>query len=89
MFAVQNFDPAEDILDFGSLSASDVTIEEAVRRSSDHGREQWRSRYLLEGLQAEDLSIANLTAANWNAVITDTGGIADQLAALGNADLLM
>jgi len=89
VFAVQNFNPAEDILHFGSLSASDVTLEETggdllitVENNGGHG-------YLLEGLQAEDLSIANLTAANWNSVVTDSGGIADQLASLGNADLLM
>lgn len=89
MFAIQNFDPAEDILDFGTLGASDIQIEEAgsdlliaVQNNGGHG-------YLLQNLQAEDLSIANLTAANWNPVVTDAGGIADQLEALGNGDLLL
>jgi hypothetical protein len=89
MFAIQNFDPSEDILDFGSLSVSDVLIEEVgadllitVQDNGGHG-------YLFENLQAEDLSISNLMAADWNTVIMDNGGIAEQLQALGNADLLL
>ena len=89
MFAVQNFDPSEDILDFGSLSASDIQIEEmgsdlliTVLNNGGHG-------YLFEDLQAEDLSLANLSAAGWNNIVLDNGGIAAQLEALGNADLLM
>jgi len=89
VFAVRNFNPSEDILDFGSLSASDIEIKEtgsdlliAVRNNGGHG-------YLLEDLQAEDLTIASLTAAGWNAVVTGDGGIADQLQALGSGDMLM
>ena len=45
--------------------------------------------YVLEGVQAEDLSLANLTAAEWNTVVADAGGVADQLRALGNTDFLL
>ena len=45
--------------------------------------------YLVQDLQAEDLSLANLTAAQWNSVISETGGIAEQLQGLGNIDLLI
>jgi hypothetical protein len=87
-FAVKAFNPAEDSINFNGLSASDVLIEEvgadlriSVANNGGHS-------YLLEGLQAEDLAIANLAAADWNSVITDAGGVGDQLEALGNTDLL-
>lgn len=86
MVTVDDFDPSEDRLDFGGLPGADVLIEEVgpdlrITVKNNGGR-----AYLLRDVQAEDLSLANLTAAHWNPVVTQTGGIADQLRALGAAN---
>ena len=45
--------------------------------------------YVLEGIQAEDLTAANLTTPDWNGVLHDENGVFDQLAALGNQGLYL
>lgn len=87
-FAVKAFNPAEDSLNFTGLPASDVRIEEVGADLKITVENNGGHSLLLEGLQAEDLSIANLAAADWNQVVTDTGGVLDQLEALGNNDVL-
>jgi len=86
---VAGFNPQEDILDFGSLGQENVQISEdgldlviSVLNNGGHA-------YRVEGVQAEDLSLENLEAASWNGVVNVTGGIADQLADLGNPNLIV
>jgi len=85
---VAGFNPLEDVLDFGSLGEGDLQISEdggdlivSVLNNGGHA-------YRIEGVQADDLSLENLEAASWNGVVSVTGGIADQLAGLGNQDLI-
>ncbi|WP_421984118.1 hypothetical protein [Roseibium sp.] len=87
-FAVKAFNPAEDSLNFSSLGASDISISEVADGLQITVENNGGHSLLLEGVQAEDLSLANLTAAGWNTVVTDPGGVADQLESLGNTDLL-
>ncbi len=82
--SIANFDPSEDSFDFGALSAELVSISEqggdlviGVENNGGH-------RYLVEGIQAEDLSQAKVSAPDWNSVLTAPGGVYDQLTALGN-----
>ncbi len=86
---VPDFDPGEDILDFGALAPEDVLITEqgadlviAVLNNGGHS-------YTLEDLQAEDLSRANLQAATWNGVIDAPGGVVEQLALMGYDDMAL
>ncbi|WP_299473499.1 hypothetical protein [uncultured Roseibium sp.] len=88
-FAVKAFNPAEDVINFSSLSASDVVIEETGSDLKISVNNNGGHAYVLEGIQAEDLSIANLTAANWNSVISEAGGVTEQLESLGAADQLI
>ncbi|WP_306142981.1 hypothetical protein [Roseibium sp. MMSF_3412] len=87
-FAVKAFNPAEDSLNFSSLGASDVSLKETTEGLHITVENNGGHSLLLEGVQAEDLSAANLTAADWNTVVTDPGGVADQLESLGNSELL-
>lgn len=87
-FAVKAFNPAEDSLNFSSLGASDISIKELSEGLQITVENNGGHSLLLEGVQAEDLSLSNLRAAGWNTVITDAGGVADQLESLGNSDLI-
>lgn len=87
-FAVKAFNPQEDVIHFRGLSASDVKIREVGSNLEVTVANNGGHRYVFEGLQAEDLSLANLTAAKWNPVVTEVGGVAEQLEALGNSDVL-
>ncbi len=84
---IQDFDPSEDVLDFGSLPTSLVSVAEIdadlVFTIANNGGHQ----YVLSGVQAEDLTMDNLTAPDWNGVLTDQGGVLDQLSALGFVDI--
>ena len=80
---VDDFNPAEDRIDFGSLPGADVLIEEVGSDLRITIKNNGGSGYLLRGVRAEDLSIENVTAAEWNPVLTQNGGIGDQLRALG------
>jgi hypothetical protein len=81
---VAGFDPKEDVIDFGSLPGSDVLIEETGEGLKISVNNSGGSGYLLQGVSAADLSVPdNVTAAFGNPVITEPGGIADQLRKLG------
>jgi len=84
---IADFDPSEDVFDFGSLPPQDISVTEVegdllfeVLRNGGH-------TYVVRDIQAEDLSADNLAAPGWNGVLDDPGGIFDQLAALGNQDI--
>ena len=86
---ITNFDPASDVLNFGHVAPSQIGITEQgddlVIEVLDNGGH----RYVLENVQAEDLSAANLAAGNYSDALDGHGGVIDQLTALGNDDWLM
>lgn len=84
---IADFDPSEDVFDFGSLPPQDISVTEVegdllfeVLRNGGH-------TYVVRDVQAEDLNADNLAAPGWNGVLEDPGGIFDQLTALGNQDI--
>ncbi|MGH1349747.1 MAG: glycoside hydrolase family 18 protein [Methyloligellaceae bacterium] len=84
------FDPAMDVLDFTNLPAKSVSIEESgddlLITVIDNGEHS----YLFKGLQAEDLTIDNITATSWNhSVIGSDKGVAEQLSDLGALDMIV
>jgi len=84
---IDGFDLSKGRLDFGSLPAADVLIEDTADGLKVTVKNNGGSGYLLRGVRATDLSIsANTTAATWNPVLTQEGGVGDQLRALGSHD---
>lgn len=82
---VSGFAPSEDVLDFGSLSASGVGLSEAGADLHIEVLGNGGHTYVIEDVRAEDLTLENLAAASWNdAVLDDPGGVIDQLQSLGN-----
>ncbi len=80
---IDDFDPAADVIDFGHLAPSQIGITEngddlVIEVLNNGGR-----RYVLEDVQAEDLTADNLTAAAYNNVLDGSGGVVDQLTELG------
>jgi hypothetical protein len=85
---VSGFSPSEDVLDFGALSAKGVQISEANGDLLIEVVGNGGHTYVIENVQAEDLTLANLSAPSWNdGVLDDHGGVVDQLIALGYDDI--
>jgi len=82
---VSNFSPSEDVLDFGTLSAGSVDLSEVDGDLHIEVLGNGGHTYVIENVQAEDLMLANLAAADWNeAVLEDPNGVIEQLGILGN-----
>jgi len=86
---IKGFDPDNDVLDFGNLSPSWIGISEEDGALVIEILNNGGHKYVLEDIQAEDLSSANLTAASYNNVVDANGGVIDQLTLLGYDDPLM
>jgi len=86
---ISDFAPVEDILDFGALPAALISISEVDNDLVFEVLNNGGHAYVLEGVQAEDLSAANFTAADWNTVLESPNGVFDQLVMLGNQDILL
>ena len=80
---IEGFDPDNDVLDFGNLSPSWIGITEEGGALVIEILNNGGHKYVLEDVQAEDLSSANLTAAAYNNVVDANGGVIDQLTLLG------
>lgn len=85
---ISGFAASEDVLDFGSLSAGIVSVSELDGDLLFEVLGNGGHVYIVEDVQAEDLTAANLTAPNWSGVLTDSNGVFAQLTALGADDLL-
>lgn len=83
---IAGFDAASDVLDFGTLNAQQIAVSESNGDLLIEVLDNGGHIYQFENLQAEDLSLANLDAADFNPVVSAPGGVADQLAKLGAAD---
>lgn len=82
---ISDFDISEDVLDFGSLPAALVSITESDEDLIIEVLGNGGHTYVLESIQAEDLSLANLEAPDWNENVLDQ--VVDQLEALGNENI--
>lgn len=83
LVTIDDFDPKKDRIDFGSLPVADLLVEELGPDLRITIKNNGGSGYLLKGVQAEDLSEASITAPAWNPVVSQSGGITDQLRGLG------
>ena len=82
---VSDFSPSEDVLDFGTLPAGGVTLSETDGDLYIEVNGNGGHTYVIENVQAEDLTLENLAAAGWNdAVLDGNDGVIEQLAVLGN-----
>jgi uncharacterized protein YuzE len=85
---ISDFSPSEDVLDFGSLSSNLVDISEVDGDLQIEILGNGGHTYIIEDVQAEDLSLENLAAASWNGgVLNDQDGVIDQLEVLGNDEI--
>ncbi|MEO4041879.1 hypothetical protein AAFN47_09775 [Hoeflea sp. CAU 1731] len=82
---ISDFDISEDVLDFGSLPAALVSITESDEDLMIEVIGNGGHTYVLENIQAEDLSLANLEAPDWNENVLEQ--VVDQLEALGNDNI--
>ncbi|MEM9240289.1 MAG: hypothetical protein AAGB07_09955 [Pseudomonadota bacterium] len=80
---ITGFDANEDVLDFNSLGERDVAVSEngddlvfEVVGNGGH-------TLTLLNVQAEDLSLSNLTADDWNSIDEANSALVDQLEGLG------
>jgi len=80
---IAGFDPAEDVIDFNALSASDVSVAEINGDLVFEVIGNGGHTVTLEGIQAEDLDLSNLTADDWNTITEAQSALTLQLEALG------
>ncbi|MEO1725089.1 MAG: hypothetical protein AAFR84_22160, partial [Pseudomonadota bacterium] len=80
---VEGFDPSGDVIDFGTLSANQVSISEVGDDLVIEVLENGGHNYRFVDVQAEDLSRANIDAAEYSTALDVEGGIIDQLEFLG------
>ncbi|PHQ71641.1 MAG: hypothetical protein COB93_02835 [Sneathiella sp.] len=84
---ISGFDASEDILDFGSLSAKQLSISEVNDALMIEVLDNGGHTYVIENTQAENLTADNFIAAGWNyGVLEDEDGVFDQLISLGSQD---
>ncbi len=82
---VSDFSPSEDVLDFGALPAGGVALSEVDGDLHIEVVGNGGHTYVIENVQAEDLTLENLAAASWNdAVLDGDNGVIEQLEILGN-----
>ncbi|WP_171095559.1 MULTISPECIES: hypothetical protein [unclassified Ruegeria] len=80
---INGFDPSEDVLDFNSLGAADVTVSEIGDDLVFEVVGNGGHTVTLRDVQAEDLNLGNLTADDWNSIDEANSALVNQLEALG------
>ncbi len=81
--AITGFDTETDFFDFGNMSADSVNVEEADGNLYFEVLGMGGNITALVGVQAEDLSSENLTAAEWNDVLDADSILVESLVSLG------
>lgn len=85
---VSDFAPSEDLIDFGAMTAGLIEITESDGDLHIEILQNGGHKYILENVQAEELTLANLSAPDWNDdVLYGTNGVVEKLSVLGNEDL--
>ena len=74
---------SEDVLDFNSLGAADVTVSEIGDDLVFEVVGNGGHTVTLRDVQAEDLNLGNLTADDWNSIDEANSALVNQLEALG------
>ncbi len=81
--AIVDFDVAQDVVDLNALMSGQIDVREADGNLYFEVADNGGNSTALVGIQAEDLSMANLTAAGWNDVLSSSSDLMDQLINLG------
>ena len=81
--AITGFETETDFFDFGNMSADSVNVEEADGNLYFEVLGMGGNITALVGVQAEDLSSENLTAAEWNDVLDADSILIESLVSLG------
>ena len=85
---VSGFAPEEDVIDFGALSSGAFAITEVDEDLHIEVLNNGGHKYILQNVKAEDLTLSNLSAPDWNDdVLNGRDGVIDQLSVLGNEEL--
>ncbi len=80
---ITGFDNSEDVIDFNALGASDLSVIESGGDLIFEVIGNGGHTLTLQGIQADDLSLSNLTADDWNTITDAESALVDQLEALG------
>lgn len=80
---IEGFDAAEDVIDFISFNEADIAITEENGDLLIEVLGNGGNVTTLDGVQAEDLSLANLTADSWNTITDPNSALVQSLADLG------
>lgn len=84
---ISDFDASEDILDVGSLPARQISVSEVDNNLLLEVLDNGGHTYVIENVQAEDLTADNFIAPSWNyGALEDEDGIYNQLIGLGAQD---
>ncbi len=86
---ITNFDPATDTIDFGNLNASQVQITEENNSVVIEVLDNGGHTYTLNGISADDLTEANFEADDFNTIVTEDGGVVDQIHSINQDDNLI
>ena len=81
--AITNFDLEQDIIDLNALMAGQVEVSEADGNLYFSVVGNGGNSTALVGVQAEDLSMSNLTADSWNSVLNGNSTFMQSLTDLG------
>ncbi|WP_170410245.1 hypothetical protein [Ruegeria atlantica] len=77
------FNASEDVLDFNSLGEGNVEVSENGDDLVFEVVENGGHTVTLQGIQAEDLNLGNLTADDWNSIDEANSALVNQLEAFG------
>ncbi len=80
---ISGFDNSEDVIDFNALGASDLSVIESGGDLIFEVIGNGGHTLTLQDIQADDLSLSNLTADDWNTITDAESALVDQLEALG------
>ncbi len=81
--AITGFDVNDDVIDLNALGSGQVTAREADGNLYFEVLGNGGNSTALVGIQAEDLSMSNLTAPGWNTVLSSDSELIVQLTGLG------
>ena len=81
--AISNFDVAQDTIDFNALMSGQVDVREADGNLFFEVTDNGGNSTALIGVQAEQLSLSNLQADEWNDVLSSSSDLIAQLTDLG------
>ncbi len=81
--AISGFDVNDDVIDLNALGSGQVTAREADGNLYFEVVGNGGNSTALMGIQAEDLSMSNLTALGWNTVLSSDSDLMVQLTSLG------